>query len=119
MLKRISASDPLGLAPTSTWPCFLVFAIATGVNIPVWLDLLGKLVPVRLRGRCMAYRQLGGLALGVSFGAMAAFACQSQRFAFSEMYTAQFTADNAIAGIDSEVGRGKNMLDISGDPLIF
>ena len=44
---------------------FVVFAIATGINIPAWLDLFGKLVPVRLRGRCMAYRQLGGLAIGV------------------------------------------------------
>ncbi|HMP76391.1 MAG TPA: MFS transporter [Kiritimatiellia bacterium] len=48
-----------------------LFALSSGANVPVWLVMIGKLVPEKRRGRLMAWRQIIALTLAIG-GAAAA-----------------------------------------------
>ncbi|MFO7446265.1 MAG: MFS transporter [Ignavibacteriaceae bacterium] len=48
--------------------CFGLAAVAGGINLPGWFDLVAKLTPVRLRGRLFASRAILGALLGIIGG---------------------------------------------------
>jgi len=48
--------------------CFTLSAVAGGLNLPGWFDLIAKITPVRIRGRLFAMRVLFGALLGVFGG---------------------------------------------------
>ncbi|MBT8400963.1 MAG: MFS transporter [Rhodothermia bacterium] len=47
---------------------FLLAAVASAINMPVWFDMVSRLTPVRLRGRLFALRIILGALLGVLGG---------------------------------------------------
>jgi MFS family permease len=65
-----------------------VFAFSCGANIPVWLILLGKLIPERQRGRLMAWRQM--IAMGLAVGGAAGARYILKAWAFPHNYALLF-----------------------------
>lgn len=52
---------------------FSLFTFSSGFNIPVWLDLLGKLTPQDKVGRLMATRETIGLTLAIGGSALSIY----------------------------------------------
>jgi len=52
--------------------CIVFFFAVDGSAIPAWFDLVAKTVPVRIRGRMMAIRSMGGSILGAIGGIITA-----------------------------------------------
>lgn len=67
-----------------------VFSFSCGANIPLWLVLFGKLVPMHLRGRLMAWRQI--IAMGLAIGAAAGARVVLKTWAFPHNYALLFLA---------------------------
>ena len=65
-----------------------LFAFSCGANIPVWLVLLGKLIPERQRGRLMAWRQM--IAMGLAIGGAAGARYVLKTWAFPHNYALLF-----------------------------
>ncbi len=65
-----------------------VFAFSCGANIPVWLVLLGKLIPESQRGRLMAWRQM--IAMGLAVGGAAGSRYILKAWAFPHNYALLF-----------------------------
>jgi MFS family permease len=47
---------------------FTLSAVGGSINLPVWFDLIAKIIPVQLRGRLFAARSIAGAALGLLGG---------------------------------------------------
>lgn len=65
-----------------------VFAFSSGINVPVWLVLLGKLIPEQQRGRLMAWRQI--IAMGLAIGGAAGARVILKAWAFPHNYALLF-----------------------------
>lgn len=59
---------------------FAVYAVSSGINVPVWFDLLGKLTAPDRRGRLMATRQTIGQGLGIGAAFLAAMILRRSHF---------------------------------------
>jgi len=44
---------------------YTIFTISTGINMPIWLDVVAKVTPVNARGKLFAYRNFLGGVLGL------------------------------------------------------
>lgn len=75
LVMALVAVIPFG--KESPWPLvvfffsYALFSFSMGVNIPVWLDMIGKLIPKASRGRLMAMRHMLGLLFGTAGAALA------------------------------------------------
>ena len=74
-----------------------VFAFSSGLSIPIWLVLLGKLIPEQLRGRLMAWRQM--LGMGLAIGAAAGARYILKTLAFPHNYAVLFMTCFALASV--------------------
>lgn len=82
--------DRAGLHLVLLFTMLGLFAFSSGANVPVWLVLLGKLIPEQQRGRLMAWRQI--IAMGLAIGGAAGARYLLKTWAFPHNYALLFLA---------------------------
>ena len=73
----------------------LVFGVSDGIATPPWLDILGRAIPARRRGRVLGIGQMISGVVGVAVGGVVGLILSSPALAFPNNYALLF----AIAGV--------------------
>jgi len=63
--------------------CFTICILTMGINIPAWIDLVAKVVPVKKRGELFAYREALGGIMGLGTTYLGRFILKNLDFPFN------------------------------------